>query len=608
MKNEFQKIENEVDETNRVKASSIEENQKEEELNDNFYWLNASLDMQIARLIYEEKIVIERSNQENAEVEFITWDGKIYQSAQSTEKLKKLIYRIICTLFGVSDFMKEILELSNISENMVAEYRKDFASIDFRKKLTTAVLNELSGMQLKMFSPDELDSSAFAINTQNGIIDLRTLKLVPHNQDFLFTKIMNASFLEEIEIEELYKTEFCRVIKEALRDPMKTEEENNLTFTSVLNLLGYLLIKGNPKRKIPIIVGPTASGKSLITKTLNEIFGSYAGSTSSSAFMKTNRSQNDIRPELIKNVDTRILSVVETDEETEFDTALLKSFSGGDLLSYRKPYKSTVTFRFQGIVMFLTNFIPKFSNIEDTAFLDRLLLVNFKNSVPEEKRDVLLDKKLMEEKDKILTLLIYHASLYFKANNELLLSNDFAVNKKKLVLERSNLAKKFIEDKIVLLSPGELSIGQVKYSKAFIYNIFYRYCTQELKIEKIPKLRKFFYEFDQLMEYCEGVVLKKSSSFFYTGFNINGAGFDPTFYKNIISDEVEDRLIKRQSTQSLIINGFQNDLIANLSRKNSPVEVSSDNREKNINSMISKNNEIMMKIMMNFIMMKIIQQ
>ena len=432
-------------------------------------------------------------------------------------------------------------------------------------------------MQRKIYLADDLNSSEFGINIENGIFDLRTHTLIPHNPDFLFSKVMNASYLPDADLNDLYeKTYFCKVIKNAINNPDRDKQENDFLFKSVLNVLGYLMIKGNPKRKIPIIVGPTATGKSLIVKVLNEIFGSYAGSAAASTFMKTRRSESDIRPELVKNADTRILTVVETDQNTVFDTVLLKSMSGSDQINFRRPYKSTVTFRFQGTIIFLTNFIPHFSNIEDAAFLDRILSINFRNTVPEDKRDVYLDKKLFQEKDKILTLLLYHASLYYASNEQIILSNEMKINKEKLILERSNLPVKFMEDKLIFHHEGQPLIGQRKYSKAFIYDQFYQYCIKQLKIEKIPTLRAFFDEFDKIMEYHPGVRLKKSSSMYYTGFDIDGAPQDPTYYGNLINDILEDRFLSQSSNQKLINASFTNMMISEMSHRNSPRDISDD--------------------------------
>lgn len=557
---------------------------------------NANLSMQIACFINKQKLVIEVVNREDSEkTEFYLWNGRFYESNQSENKLLKYIGKLILGIFKIDPIMANFINQTGFTFYNIQNYLDDVKKNNFREKLTKDTYDELKLLQSNIYDHSSIDSDQYHINTENGIVDLRNLKLIPHNPDFLFSKIMNAKFLDNTNLDELYNTNYCKVIRDAIYDPSKNEEENDVIFKSILNVFGYLLVYGNPKRKLPIVIGPTATGKSLITKIHNEIFNSYAGTSPASAFMKTRRSQNDIRPELVKNVDTRILSVVETDADTVFDSVLLKSFTGQDLQSFRRPYKSTVTFRFNGSILFLTNFIPKFSNIEDTAFLDRLLIINFKNTVLEEKRDINLDKKILKEKDKILTLLMYHASFYYQNGEQLITANELKVDKERLILERSDLAKKFVDEKLFLLPKEQLPFGQQKYSKSFIYNEFYNWCTNDLKIKEIPTLRAFFNRFDEIMEYF-GCTPRKSSVIYYTGFKIIDAGYDPHFYSVLISDELEDRNISNSTRAELMNQAMMNLNLAQMfdtkkqisSPENSNDEMPEENDNENFYENIKK--------------------
>lgn len=74
----------------------------------------------------------------------------------------------------------------------------------------------------------------------------------------------------------------------------------------------------------------------------------------------------------------------------------LKRLSGRDVISSDVKYKDPITFRFRGRILLVTNH-PLLLKKEDPAFMERIVAVPFRYTIPAERRDFNLEKKIMGE-------------------------------------------------------------------------------------------------------------------------------------------------------------------------------------------------------------------
>ena len=152
--------------------------------------------------------------------------------------------------------------------------------------------------------------------------------------------------------------------------------------------------------------------------------------------MISSRSKNDIRPDVIALRGKRMLVGSESNKEAKFDVALLKALSGNDEISNRKPHKGEmVNFTLNGKLMLATNFCPNFTNLDDTAFLNRLVLINFDN-VPEKMDTELEEKIIATEKDQIFSKLAEIACT-IENKNEIFIHDRFKANKKRILINQN---------------------------------------------------------------------------------------------------------------------------------------------------------------------------
>lgn len=89
---------------------------------------------------------------------------------------------------------------------------------------------------------------------------------------------------------------------------------------------------------------------------------------------------------------------------------IFKKLTGGDYIDFEFKGKDKITDRFNGLLIFCSNDLPKFGGDKGNHVYERMILINCSNIIPKEKRDRKLIEKLYSEREAI----VYNAVLAFK--------------------------------------------------------------------------------------------------------------------------------------------------------------------------------------------------
>ena len=153
------------------------------------------------------------------------------------------------------------------------------------------------------------------------------------------------------------------------------DDRNLLGFLIVV--LGYCLTGEINKRLMFICYGKGCNGKTFLFKLLERLFGPYFYTAAEDLMLKTNSIINTSgpSPQMAALANKRLVSFVETMEESELNETVIKRFTGGDKLTGRSLYKDATIFdpKFKGFL--LTNFKPRCS--DDNALWARIRLIPF---------------------------------------------------------------------------------------------------------------------------------------------------------------------------------------------------------------------------------------
>jgi phage/plasmid-associated DNA primase len=401
----------------------------------------------------------------------------------------------------------------------------------------------------------DFDSNPYLIKVKNGIFDILKGILMPHTPALLIRGMINANFIPPqltsngMKIIVTKTNLFREFIGSALYDKTKNDRENKAIVRSFLEILASFLIGSNEHKLLFIIVGKPNTGKTTLLNTLKTLFSLYGTWFNNSALLRSARTTNDIRPDILALRGKRLIVGSEANKDGKFDTALLKSLAGNDEVSFRKPHKGDmVTFRICGKFMLVTNFCPKFTDLDDQAFLNRIVLVNFDN-IPERMDGELEDKlKSPEMLDKIFTEL---ANL---AHNQVVggkinIHERFKANKQRILVKQNSSVARFWNAHIRPMEEYNVPARFLpRHPVKLLYSVMYRdFCSRDGV--KPLLMEAFAKDFKMLSDQFPTINWEKGeSNNFYIGFDVEGGMADQ--YHRLQNDEAADSMIEMPSVRT----------------------------------------------------------
>lgn len=245
----------------------------------------------------------------------------------------------------------------------------------------------------------QLDANPDLINAQNGVVDVQTGTLHPHDPAHLMTKVCRGSYLADLPThsdERSFDTFIRRII------PKKDVREFLQRLTG-MGLYGKLL-----EKKLPILCGSGDNGKNVFWEAINYALGDYAVVLRPDLLVQTGRSSETSEVRL-RGVRWAVVS--ETPEGGFFSETTVKRLTGDRVIVARELYQSQVTFPATHTIALVTNYPPNFTG-NDKAMRTRLLIVPFDVEIPREEQDHMLGLKLENEADVVFTWLVRGAVEY----------------------------------------------------------------------------------------------------------------------------------------------------------------------------------------------------
>ena len=238
-----------------------------------------------------------------------------------------------------------------------AAVAKDCASNNKRKAVQSyASIDPRVNVPIEAF-----DADPWALNTPEGIVDLRTGKLAPSDSGRLFTR--------------------CTAVAPSVSPTPRwnaflLEAANgDAEMVSYLKrLAGYALTGSTREHVLAFLWGPGGNGKGVFLNTLVRVLGSYAAVAAMDTFTS---SRFDRHPaELAALVGARLVTAQETQEDRSWDEAKVKSITGGDPITARFMRQDFFTYLPQFKLLFAGNHRPHIKNLDD-AMRRRFHLVPF---------------------------------------------------------------------------------------------------------------------------------------------------------------------------------------------------------------------------------------
>ncbi len=240
--------------------------------------------------------------------------------------------------------------------------------------------------------PDELDSNSWLLNVNNGVLNLKTGKLLPHERKYLHTKLVPVDYDQTAECPKWENFLF-----EILQD-----EEGNILFDVIDYLqkaIGYSLTGETTEHCMFFLYGKGNNGKSTFIETVKKILGDYANQTSTDTFLV--KQNGAINNDIAKLKGARLVSAVESEDGKRLAESLIKQITGGGEISARFLHREFFDFIPEFKIFFVTNHKPSIRGT-DHAIWRRIRLIPFNVEIEEDKINRNLVKELEEELPGIL--------------------------------------------------------------------------------------------------------------------------------------------------------------------------------------------------------------
>lgn len=210
---------------------------------------------------------------------------------------------------------------------------------------------------------DTLNQDRFLLNLDNGIYDLKTHELRPHDRELLMTRTMGAAYQNEATCPR-----FEGFMERVVPDPDMR--------SYVQRALGYTMLGDADQRSLFLICGPSGTGKSTLMSTMELLFKGYGATAPPGTLRATGKDSSTPSNDLHTLMGKRFVSTSETNEHTAYNEDLIKRLTGRDTISSRKLYQEFQEWSPRCSIWLATNHPPRFSS-DDDAIWRRAKIVPF---------------------------------------------------------------------------------------------------------------------------------------------------------------------------------------------------------------------------------------
>lgn len=278
------------------------------------------------------------------------------------------------------DIMREARDLLLRAKESMDPKEIDRKSKDARQHGTrsrsasaiSSMMKRFAGQKDVTIDPESFDADINFLNLRNGVLDLSTMEVLPHDPKYLATKTFGSDHVEGAECPR-----FRKFMEEAFPDPSVA--------AYIQRALGYSLLGQASERAVFILHGPSGTGKSVLTNTIMKLFGGYGDVAPASTFRKKRNDTSTLDQNSLRG--KRYITTSELPEGAELDEELLKRLTGADAISSRDHYEAFTSWTPQCVIFIATNHLPRLSQ-DDNALWRRVKTIPMTTEFAETRQEI----------------------------------------------------------------------------------------------------------------------------------------------------------------------------------------------------------------------------
>lgn len=304
---------------------------------------------------------------------WLLWDGKRW--AEDEHGATKLA--IAFTEDTRAEAMKLYRDFTNYDERgriQVPAHIKDYADYAGRLRSQYAIRAFMSlARSYLAIKAEELDAAWWILNTEAGLVDLRTGELEPHDPGALCTKIAPFSPCSDEESVNLWVRQL------------------NLTTDGDPDYARYLQIKAGSyafgkifREGLDCAIGGGRNGKSTLYNALSIVLGDYAG-VIDSAVLTTDRQNKGAELATLRG--KRLVIAAELEEGTRMSIATVKRITSTDRIKVERKYHDPEEIEPSHHIVLFSNYLPRVGST-DSGTWRRIEVLPFNATMPDGDEDV----------------------------------------------------------------------------------------------------------------------------------------------------------------------------------------------------------------------------
>jgi P4 family phage/plasmid primase-like protien len=307
------------------------------------------------------------------------------------------------------------------------------------------------------------------INFQNGLLDLRDMKLYSHTPK-VFSSIQLPCEWSETPVQTPIFDEFLNTLTSGDKEIQRL----------ILEYIGAILsnIYGYRFKKTLFMVGLGNCGKSVILRLLPVLLGRK--NCRERALQKLSERFGATALYMRRLVSSGDLPFMKL-ENIGFFNAL----TGGDEISIEYKNKEPFDYVYRGLLWYSMNNLPKFGGDKGSHTYERIIIVKCNNIIPKEKRDPKLHDKLFLERDGIVQKCVCAVRQTIQNGYRFSIPQSCLNNLNEYKTENS-LSVEFWNEFMSPLNYGE----KPTETSQKVYNMFRHWCIQS-GFHYMPSIQEF---------------------------------------------------------------------------------------------------------------------
>lgn len=323
-------------------------------------------------------------------------------------------------------------------------------------KAKKAMIEETQHLPGIPILPNELDRYKDALNVKNGIVDLKTGKLRPHDRRLKMSLLADVDYIEGAA---------CPLWLKFLDEITKGDKELQLY---IQRMVGYFLTGSTAEQCLFFLYGTGSNGKSTFVNMVSSLFGDYTKNAQADTIMRVDRGNSSAaRSDIARLKSVRLVTTSEPSGGCVLDEALVKTMTGEDVITARRLYREEFQFRPEFKIVMATNVKPIIKH-SDHGIWRRVRMLPFEAQIADDKKDIHLAEKLLAEKPGIFQWALRGAVDWYREGMPDCVLVDAANEEYRREMDKM---KQFVEDCIVQEKGCSIPSGR-------IYAVYRAWCSE----------------------------------------------------------------------------------------------------------------------------------